>query len=405
MSTDEKNRTMISTPSSEIQARLEALKMAMSSHEIDLTIVIQKTDLFYFSGTAQDAHLLVTADSDPCLLVRRSISRAMEDSAIRDIRETKSLNDIKAAVVSSGGRKIRTIGLELDVLPVNNFRMYQKLFPEARFVDISPAIRNIRAIKSAYEIELLRKAGELNDSMFAYAKEVLRPGITEVEFAGILEAFFRKREHQGLVRVRSFNSEVFYGHIMSGENLAVPSCSVGPTGGPGPNASMPQGAGSRVIRRNEPVQIDYVANYKGYIVDQSRTYFIGEVQEEFLNVHSLALEIQQAIIDNAKDGVVAESLYDIAIEIASGADRLEGFMGYPQPVPFVGHGIGLELDELPIIGKKASKPLKEGNVVALEPKFIIPGKGLAGIENSFVVGKNSLERLTRFDDRIQIVNA
>lgn len=396
---------MKSTPSSEINNRLEALKLAMSAEEIDMAIIVQKVDLFYFSGTAQDAHLLVPVDFDPELLVRKSLERALEDSPIKRIKGTRSLSDIKDVALGAGSAGMKRVGLELDVLPVNNFRMYEKLFPHSEFIDISPIIRKLRSVKSAYEIDLMRKAAELNDSMFAYAGQILRPGMVEMEFAGLLEAFLRKREHQGLVRVRSFNNEVFYGHIMAGVNLAVPSCSVGPTGGPGPNASMPQGAGTRVISENEPVQIDYVGSYKGYIVDQARTFFIGQADKEFLKVHDLALKIQQAIMENGKSGVVAESLYEMAVRMASEEGRLEGFMGYPQAVPFVGHGIGLELDELPIVGKKSSQILQEGMVIALEPKFILPGKGLAGIENSFVVGKHCLERLTKFDDQIQIVNS
>ncbi len=395
---------MKSTPSSEIEPRVSALKIAMSNRQIDLAIIVQKVDLFYFSGTAQEAHLLVPVDSDPILLVRKSLERAVDDSAIEDIRGISSFSEIKDAASGIKPSGFKRIGLELDVLPVNNFRMYEKLFPDVEFVDVSPAIRSLRSVKSSYELGLIRKAAELNDSMFAYAKEILRPGMMEMEFAGLLEAFMRKREHQGLVRVRSFNNEVFYGHIMSGVNLAVPSCSVGPTGGPGPNASMPQGAGTRIIKRNEPVQIDYVGSYQGYIVDQARTFFIGQAGDEFLKLHSLALRIQQAVMDNGKAGVVAESLYELAVSMASEEGRLEGFMGYPQSVPFVGHGIGLELDELPIVGRKSSQLLEEGMVIALEPKFIIPNRGLAGIENSFVVGKNNLERLTKFDDQIHIID-
>ena len=394
---------MRSTPSSEIAARVNSLKIAMSAQKIDMAIVIQRADLFYFSGTAQDAHLLVHLDSEPVLLVRRSLERSLEDSPIDAIFGISSLSDVKDAAKKLSGSKLKKIGLELDVLPVNNFKMYERLFPEADFVDMSPAIRSLRSVKSSYELGLIRKAAELNDSMFAYAWEILSPGMMEIEFAGLLEAFLRKRGHQGLVRVRSFNNEVFYGHIMSGANLAVPSCSVGPTGGPGPNPSMPQGAGTRVIGINEPIQVDYVGSHKGYIVDQARTFFIGEAGDEFLKIHDLALEIQQAIIEQGKAGVTAGSLYETAINMASESGCLNGFMGHPQSVPFIGHGIGLELDELPIIGKKSSQLLEESMVIALEPKFILPGKGLAGIENSFVVGRNNLERLTKFDDQIQIL--
>ncbi len=205
------------------------------------------------------------------------------------------------------------------------------------------------------------------------------------------------------MRVRSFNNEVFYGHIMSGANLAVPSSSVGPTGGPGLNPTMPHGAGAKIIKRHEPVQIDYVGVVGGYMVDQARTFFIGEPHEKFLKTHAASLGIQEALISQGRAGTKAEDLYDTAMRIAADAGLAEGFMGYPQPVPFVGHGIGLELDELPVIGRKSPHVLKEGMVIALEPKFILPGEGLAGIENSFVVTGKGLDKLTNFDDTIQVL--
>jgi Xaa-Pro aminopeptidase len=260
----------------------------------------------------------------------------------------------------------------------------------------------MRMIKSPYELDLILQAARLNDAMFAHVRNVLREGVSEMELAGLLEAFYRKNGHQGHVRVRSFNQEVFYGHIMSGPNLAVPSCSVGPTGGPGPNASLPFGAGFRKIRGREPVQIDYVGVVGGYMVDQARTFFLGEPPEKFLRVHSLTLSIQQALVEQGRSGERAEALYDTAMQMAAEEGLTEGFLGYPQPVPFVGHGIGLELDELPLVGKKSPTILQPGMVIALEPKFIFPGEGLAGIENAFVVTDTGLEKLTLFDDAIQI---
>ena len=243
----------------------------------------------------------------------------------------------------------------------------------------------------------------MNDSMYAAVGDIIKEGMTEVEFAGLLEAHYRKNGHQGLVRIRSFNNDIFYGHIMSGPNVAVPSCNFGPTGGPGLSPSMPQGAGSKIIKRHEPINIDYVGVVDSYMVDQSRIFFLGEPPERFLKIHSVALAIQDALIEQGRPGTRAEHLYDIGVRMAAEAGLTEGFMGYPHPVPFVGHGVGLELDELPVIGKNSPYVLQEGMVMALEPKFILPGEGLAGIENSFVVTENGLEKLTKFDDAIQIL--
>lgn len=394
---------MHSTPLEEIHRRIKNLQSAMADNGLDAALIVQRVDLFYFSGTGQDAHLFVPAEGSPLLLVRKSFERAVQDSPLAHVVAVKSLSGLKKSIEREYSGPLKRLGMELDILPVNNYMLYSKLFPNAVINDVSSLIRETRMVKSEHELQLIRQAALMNDALFSAVGEILKEGMSEIEFAGLLEAQYRKNGHQGFVRVRSFNSEVFYGHIMSGANLAIPSCSVGPTGGPGLNPTMPQGAGSKIIKRHEPVQIDYVGVVGGYMVDQARTFFIGEPPEKFLKIHATALAIQEALISQGRAGTKAEKLYDIAMNIAAEARLTEGFMGYPQPVTFVGHGIGLELDELPVIGRKSPHVLKEGMVIALEPKFILPGEGLAGIENSFVVTERGLDKLTNFDDAIQVL--
>ena len=393
---------MFSTPFEEIHRRITALQAAMARDGFDGALIIQRADLFYFSGTSQDAHLFIPAEGSPMLVVPKSHVSAAEESPLDSVISVTEFSDLKR-VMESAHRPLTLLGMELDVLPVNLYRKYESFFAGTTIKDCSPLIKEIRMVKSSYELNLIRQAARMNDAMFAQVPEILREGMTETEFAGQLEAFYRKNGHQGLIRVRNFNQEIFYGHIMSGSNLAVPSCSLGPTGGPGLNPSLPFGAGFRVIRRNEPVQVDYVAVVGGYIVDQARTFFLGEPPEKFLKIHAVALSIQQAIMSGGVPGASSEGLYEIAVCMAREAGMELGFMGHPEPVPFVGHGVGLELDELPLIGRKSPHVLENGMVIALEPKFIIPNEGLAGIENCFVVTEGGMEKLTRFDDEIQVL--
>ncbi|MFC1834031.1 M24 family metallopeptidase [Thermodesulfobacteriota bacterium] len=394
---------MPSTPLDEIQRRIENLQSSMDSEGLDAALIVQRVDLFYFSGTGQDAHLFVPVDGDPQLLVRKSLERAVEDSPLQAVSPIRKLSELQEKIQASIPGGLRRLGMELDVLPVNNFRMYQRLFPDAEIRDVSPLIRDLRMIKSGYELELIRRAATMNDEVFALVRHILKEGMTEVEFAGLLEAEYRKRRHQGLGRLRQFNGDLFYGHVMSGSNLAVPSSSPGPTGGPGLNASFPQGAGDKIVARGEPLQVDYVGILDGYMVDQARTYSIGSPDEKFLRIHETARAIQDTLARMGKPGTVAEDLYNTAMEMAREAGWEEGFLGWPQPVAFVGHGVALELDELPVIGRKSRTVLKEGMVIALEPKFIVPGEGLAGIENTFLVTENGMKRITQFDDAIQVI--
>ncbi|HMK35177.1 MAG TPA: Xaa-Pro peptidase family protein [Desulfomonilaceae bacterium] len=395
---------MPSVPRNEIIARIEALQSSLTDYGFSSALIVQRADLFYFSGTGQDAHLFVPAAGAAQLFVRRNYDRALADSPLESILPIKSLGEIGALIKAALGGHPECLGMELDVLPVNNYRLYEELFPDAAIRDVSTLIKHVRMVKSDYELQIVKRAAALNDSMFCTVQEFLKEGMAEIELAGLIEAFYRKHGHQGYVRVRSFNQEVFYGHVMSGSNLAVPSCSVGPTGGPGPHASLPQGCGFKRIGKHEPVQIDYVAIVDGYIVDQARTFYLDEPPEKFRTMHETALAIQNTLAEQGTAGTRAEELYDTAIRMAEEAGFLDGFLGYPQPVPFVGHGIGLELDEFPLIGRKSPHILQKGMVVALEPKFIVPGEGLAGIENSFLVTDNGMEKLTLFDDSIQVID-
>jgi len=394
-----------SIPFEEVNSRITALQAAMAPVGLQGALIVQRADLYYFSGTAQDAHLFVPMEGEPLLMVRKSLERAQIETPLESVVRIKSLTELRKTVKSACVGKVRALGMELDVLPVNNYRLYEELFPDARIIDVSQTIREIRMIKSPYEVELIREAGRLNDSMFGQAREILKEGMTEVELSGSLEAFLRERGHLGLCRARGFNQEVFYGHIMSGPNLAVPSCSLGPTGGPGLNASVPQGAGLRVIKRNEPIQIDYLCVLNGYMVDQGRVFSLGEPPAKFRRLHSVALAIQEALVRAGVPGTPAEQLYETAVRMAQDAGVSTGFMGYPQSVPFVGHGVGLEVDELPLLGKKSPHVLQEGMIIAMEPKFIVPREGLAGIENTFVVTEKGLEKLTLFDDSMQVIGS
>jgi Xaa-Pro dipeptidase len=392
------------TPLSEIERRVRKLQSAMAKNGLDAALIIQRVDLYYFSGTGQDAHLYVPSDGAPILLVRRTLERAREESPLGSISGIRSFSHLKKVIQSTSSGRMNRLGMELDVLPVNNYKLYSELFPNTIISDISPLIREIRMIKSDYELEIIRRAGRMNDSLFSKVGEIIKEGMSEVEFAGLLEAQYRKNGHQGVVRIRSFNNDIFYGHLMSGSNSAVPSSHFGPTGGPGLSPSMPQGAGSKIIKRHEPISIDYVAVVDSYMVDQTRVFFLGDPPEKFLRTHAVALDIQNALMKKGRPGTRAEELYETAVHMAAEAGITQGFMGYPHSVPFIGHGIGLELDELPVLGKKSPYVLQKGMVMAVEPKFILPGDGLAGIENSFVVTDTGLEKLTKFDDNIQVLN-
>lgn len=393
---------MSQLPASEMHARISRFQSGLAAQGIDGAIILQRADLFYFSGTGQNAHLFIPASGEPALLVKKSLERAIQDSPLSTIEPLKSVKLLPDAVFSIVNHPKR-IGMELDVVPANHYLMYQKMFKDCELIDVSPLIRKNRMVKSDYELEKLRNTACMSDRMFGQVSRYLEPGISEVALAGRLEAFYRSQGHQGAVRMRGFNQELFYGHLMSGANLAVPSFFDGVTGGSGVHASYPQGAGYKQIGPNEPIMIDYVGVLDGYLIDQARIFAIKNLPERLIHAHEIALQIDASIRKICRPGSVCADLYETADRIAAKSGLGEYFMGYGRKISFVGHGVGLELDEWPVIAKNSQTSLEPGMVFALEPKFVFPDQGAVGIENTYCVTVDGLEALTAYPNEIQFI--
>lgn len=388
----------------EILNRIMRLKAALARESLDGVLIVQKVDLYYFSGTDQDAHLWVPVSGEPALMVRKSIDRARKDAFLNHIVPLVSLHDLPAHLNTASGPP-RRVGLELDVIPAALYLQYTRLLGDMELVDASHIIRKLRMIKSDYEISRIRKAAGLADRLFDKIPGLIRESANETELAIRAEEFYRKNGHPGLSRTRAFNMESTYGHIMAGPGGAEPSGTVGPTGGVGLGPWFSQGAGWTPIRPGEPIMVDYTACADGYLADQARVFTIGQLPKPMKRAYSVMVEVQAAVADAGRPGVPIRELHETALRIVKGAGLLDGFMGSPHPVPFIGHGVGLELDEWPVIMERTDLILEQGMTVAIEPKIVYPGKGVIGVENTFVTGPSGMERLNAFPDDLVVLQA
>lgn len=392
------------TPAIELQERISSLQGSLKKKNVQGALVVQKTDLFYFSGTSQQGWLYVPDEGKPILMIFKEFDRAQLESSLEQIISLVSPKKIPALLLEHGYTLPTVLGMELDVLPVNLFRQYQSIFEKSEIVDVATDIRLIRAVKSSFEIDIIKKACELSDKVAAQVPDLLEAGKTEVQLAGEIEAYARSLGHQGIVRMRLWGSELFYGHLMSGSSGAVPSYLASPTGGEGVSALIGQGPGFKTIGRKEPVLVDYVFALNGYISDHTRIFSLGDLPEDLVRAHEAMLEIQEAVKTFALPGVSTGDVYEKMISLAEAKGYGDNFMGVGErKIRFTGHGVGLELDEFPFIAKGQKLRLEEGMVIALEPKAIFPRKGVVGIENTHLATANGLESLTRFDDKIQIL--
>lgn len=386
----------IRTPETEIIMRLANLRSRIRETGLDGALFHHAVDVFYFTATRQNSVLWVPVEGEPVLLVRKSLSRALDESVVADVRPFPSRLDLPDLF----GTSIKTIGITYDVLPMQQFNFYRGLLPDLEFRDISAVNRDLRSVKSPWELQQMRMSGSMLADAFSKIPEFLKPGMRELDLAAELEYRLRRLGIGGHFRMRGFNQEIA-GIALAGPNAAVSGCFDGPVTGRGQWPATPYGSSADTIREGLPIIVDYGGFYNGYYVDMTRIFCLGRLDSELEDAFSVSLSIQESIKDNLMPGTICEDLFFTASKMAADAGLAEHFMGHPgELAKFVGHGVGLELDELPVLAPKFKSPLIAGQTIAVEPKFLFPGKGAVGIENTFAVTERGCENLTNLSDNI-----
>ncbi len=389
------------TPRDELLSRAAALQRRLAAQDVDAALILQNADMLYFTGSVQSGVCIIPASGPPVYAVRRVLERAAGESSLDRIVPLENLRALPSLLSEAAGGPVRRVGMELDVVPVAVRDRFAGVLPDVEVVDASPAIRTVRSVKSEYELGKMREAAHLADLMVMTALRSLREGMTELELAAAVEAAARRDGHQGIIRIRGWNQEVYFGLILSGESAAVPSFPDFPLGGMGPTPAVPYGAGRRRIAAGEPVIVDYTAGVDGYLCDQTRTLVLGALPEKLARAHEAALEILHRVEDGLRPGARPADLYLGAVAHAASLGYAEGFMGSgPYRARFIGHGVGVELDEWPVLAEGFSDPLESGHVVCVEPKIVFPGEGAVGIEDMFAITPRGAARLTLTDQRL-----
>jgi Xaa-Pro aminopeptidase len=383
------------TPLEEIASRLDRVKAGMQKQGIDGLLVIQKMDLYYLSGTTQDGLLFLPSEGNPLLMIKREFERAKVDSPIEQVVPLKSLRHVPSLIQTYGNRLPHRLGLELDVLPVNDYLKLQELFPGVSFTDASPIFRETRKIKSPFEVDLMRVAGKIGKKVYQEARKILKEGMTEIELGGLLEAFAKKHGHEGLLRVRSLNYEAYTWHVLSGFTGGIVSQSDSPMGGLGLSPAFPVGASLKIMKAHEPILVDFGTCYHGYQADETRMLSIGKLNQKFIDAYKACREIHDVVLEETRPGADCEAIFMKTLPLAEKLGYKDSYLGPPGlQTRFVAHGIGLELNEYPFIARGQSYPLEKGMTFAVEPKIVFPGEGSVGIENTVVVTENGYEILT-----------
>ena len=389
------------TPPEEIENRLTRIRAGMEKQEMEALLVIQKMNFYYLSGTTQDGLLYIPLEGKPLLMIKRELERAKVESRLNEIVALKSIREIPSLIQTHCGKLPNSLGLEMDVLPVKDYFKFQELFSNTRFMDAFSILRETRKIKSPFEIDLMRKAGEIGKKVYQEAKKILKKGMTEIKFGGLLEAVAKKYGHEGLLRVRSLNYEAYSWHVLSGPTGGIVSQSDSPMGGLGLSPAFPVGASLKVMRAHEPILVDFGTCFHGYQADETRMFSIGKMKQKFIDAFNACKEIHEAVLIETRPGADCEAIFLKTLQLAEKLGYKNSYLGPPGlQTHFIAHGIGLELNELPFIAQGQSYPLEEGMTFAVEPKIVFPGEGSVGLENTVLVAEKGYEILTPVSQKI-----
>ncbi len=370
----------------------------MAQQGIDAALITCNVNLLYTFGQVISGYLYLPLHAPARIFVKRPNNLSGEH--LFAIRKPEQIVDI----IKEEGLPMPTrIMLEGDELSFTEYTRLAGLFPEAEVVNGTPLIRQARSIKTDMEIAMFRRAGISHARAYNRVPEVYRAGMTDIELSIEVERLMRQEGSLGIFRVFGQSMEIFMGSLLSGDNAATPSAYDFALGGEGLDPALPGGSNGSLLQEGQTVMVDMGGNFNGYMSDMSRVFSIGRLSEEAYRAHQVCLDIQEEIAATAKPGVVCEDIYNAAIDRVTKAGFAPYFMGVSQQARFIGHGVGLEINEAPVLAPRIKQELEPGMVFALEPKIVLPGVGPLGIENTWVVTNEGIEKLTNSrEDIIQL---
>ncbi len=384
----------------DILNRYKKIQATMQSQGVDICVICSATNLFYTLGKVVNGYLVFFAKGDPVLFQRRPVIKDIENQQYL-IRKPE---DIQSKLEELGRKVEGRVALEMDTLSVNEYTRLLKAFGLSETVNANTLLRTVRSVKTDYEIELMRKSGILHTQLYAMIPSLYKKGMSDYDIEIAVEYEARKLGSLGLFRIFGTSMEIFAGSVLAGENALAPSPYDFAMGGAGMNESMPVGANNETLNQGQTLMVDIGGNFTGYMSDMTRVFAIGELNSDLAKkAHQTAIEIEEMVEQNAKPGVLAKDLYDKAMDIVAEVGLQDYFMGYEQKAAFIGHGVGIEINEQPVFSARSRDVLEEGMTFALEPKFTIPKVGAVGVENTFLVTAEGVEKLTDMPNEIVIL--
>ena len=375
----------------EIDLRISRISTDMAKQGIDAMLVSSNANLYYTSGRVFSGYTYITAAGEVTYFVKRPIG--LQGENVKYIRKPEQITELIA-------EKPTKIALELDSLTVNDYTRLAKVFPGSEIVDCSAILRHRRSVKTPYEVAKMKECGVRHDEAYKHIAEAYCEGMTDIELQIEVERELRLKGSLGIFRIHGESMELFMGNVLCGDNADAPSPYDFAMGGAGLDESLPVGCNGTTIKPGMTVMVDMCGNFNGYMTDMTRVFYVGKLDETARKAHELSIAIHHRLMEEGRPGVAASRLYEIALEMTKNAGMEDFFMGHKQKAGYIGHGVGIEVNEAPVLAPRSKEVFEVGNVIALEPKYVIPGVGAVGVESTYVVTENGLECITNFPEEI-----
>lgn len=379
----------------DLKLKWDRMQQAMQKINADGCLLTVDVNLYYTTGRIFSGYFYLPAEGAPWFFVKRP--NGLTGDHVEYIRKPEQMAELFA---SHGLEMPEKLLLEADELTYNDYIRLQNIFNPKETGNATAMMRELRQIKTPYEIGMFRLSAEHHARTYAEIPECFRSGMTDLEFQYEIEKRMRKNGSIGIFRAFGANMDIFMGSILAGENAETPSPFDFALGGGGIDTSCPLGANGTVLKEGTAIMVDMAGNYTAYMTDMTRVFSVGRLTELAYRAHQTALLIESEIENIARPGTPCAELYNIAARITENQGLGAYFMGTKQQAKFVGHGIGIQINELPVLTPRSKEVLEPNMVFALEPKYVIPGVGAVGIENSFLVTETGLEKITQFTEEI-----
>lgn len=379
----------------DLQLRRKRLQTEMQKNGVDACILTTGVNVFYVAGCIYNGYFYLPAEGEAFHFLKRTTEAVLENAI--SIRKPEQIVE---ELQNRGFDLPKKVLLEIDTISFSECSRLISSLQISETINASVLLRQIRSVKSDFEIAQVRECAEKHVEVYKQIPNLYKKGMTDLELQFEIEHLMRKHGSLGIFRSYGANMDIYMGSLLVGENAESPSPFDFALGGKGGNAILPLGACGEKIKQGNAIMVDMAGNYGPWMTDMTRVFSVGKLSDLAYKAHEVSREIHEVIKQDTKQGTPCADLYNIAFDITKKNNLEDYFMGTKLQAKFVGHGVGLEINEPPVLTSRSKELFVSNTVFALEPKFVIPNVGAVGVENTYLVHDNNIENLTVLEESI-----